>query len=92
MPKGNSMRILFSLLALVLPLVTLTGCETLAYYAQAVGGQVSLMSRTQSVERLLADPTTPPSLRARLEELEQLLRQARNPRKQLENAGFTLRL
>jgi predicted aminopeptidase len=56
------MRLLVSLLALLL----LGGCETLAYYAQAVGGQVSLMSRTQSVERLLADPATPQALRERL--------------------------
>jgi predicted aminopeptidase len=58
----NSLRILVSLLALLL----LGGCETLAYYAQAVGGQVSLMSRARPVEDLLADPQTPQGLRARL--------------------------
>lgn len=58
----NSLRILISLL---LPLV-LGGCETLAYYAQAVGGQVSLMSRARPVEDLLADPRTPQALRERL--------------------------
>jgi predicted aminopeptidase len=46
--------------------VLLCGCETLAYYAQAVGGQVSLMSRAQPVDGLLADPQTPQDLRARL--------------------------
>jgi predicted aminopeptidase len=56
------LRILISLL---LPLL-LGGCETLAYYAQAVGGQVSLMSRSRPVEDLLADPQTPQSLRERL--------------------------
>jgi len=56
------MRILVSLLALVL----LGGCETLAYYAQAVGGQVSLMSRTRPAADLLADPATPQPLRERL--------------------------
>ena len=58
----NSLRFLISLL---LPLM-LAGCETLAYYAQAVGGQISLMSRARPVEDLLADPQTPQALRARL--------------------------
>jgi predicted aminopeptidase len=44
----------------------LAGCETLAYYAQAVQGQLSLLSRAQPVERLLADPATPAQLRERL--------------------------
>jgi len=44
----------------------LTGCETLSYYAQAVGGQMSLMSRSRPVDELLADPSTPKPLRERL--------------------------
>jgi predicted aminopeptidase len=58
----NSLRILISLLASFV----LAGCETLAYYAQAVGGQISLLSRSRPVEDLLADPQTPQSLRERL--------------------------
>jgi len=57
------LRNFISLLAALL----LTGCETLAYYAQAVGGQVSLMSSTRTVASLLEDKSTPPTLRARLE-------------------------
>lgn len=45
----------------------LTGCETLGYYAQAVGGQFSLLSRARPVEQWLGDPATPALLRARLE-------------------------
>lgn len=45
----------------------LTGCETLSYYAQAVGGQFSLLARTRPVEEWLGDPATPAVLRARLE-------------------------
>jgi predicted aminopeptidase len=58
----NSLRILISLLASL----ALAGCETLAYYAQAVGGQVSLMSRARAVDDLLTDPQTPQALRERL--------------------------
>ena len=56
------MRLAASLALVVL----LCGCETLAYYAQAVGGQLGLMSRARSVEALLADDATPAALRERL--------------------------
>ena len=39
-----------ALLLAVVPL--LAGCETLAYYAQAVGGQMAMMARTEPVEAL----------------------------------------
>ena len=57
------MRILFSLLA---PLL-LSGCETLSYYVQAVGGQMELMARAKPAAQLIADPATPQPLRERLE-------------------------
>ena len=60
---ANSIRIAASLAAALL----LSGCETLSYYLQAVGGQLDLMARSQPVDRLLADPATPPALRERLE-------------------------
>jgi predicted aminopeptidase len=47
--------------------VLLAGCETLAYYAQAVGGQLDLMARAQPVASVIADPATPQALRERLE-------------------------
>jgi len=45
----------------------LPGCETLSYYAQAVGGQMALMARAQPVATVIADPATPQALRERLE-------------------------
>jgi len=59
----NSLRILLSLLATLL----LGGCETFSYYAQAVGGQMAMMARTQPVAAVIADPATPQPLRERLE-------------------------
>ena len=46
--------------------VAVAGCESMAYYGQAIGGQVSLFSRSRPVADWLADPGTPPELRARL--------------------------
>jgi predicted aminopeptidase len=44
----------------------LSGCETLAYYLQAFGGQMALMARARPAAELIADPATPQALRERL--------------------------
>jgi predicted aminopeptidase len=59
------LRSIVSLLAII-AIIALSGCETLSYYAQAVGGQLSLLSRKEPIEALLADPETPAPLRERL--------------------------
>jgi len=48
-------------------LLALSGCESLSFYAQAVGGQLDLMRRAQPLAEWIADPATPPALRRRLE-------------------------
>ncbi|HXZ92272.1 MAG TPA: aminopeptidase [Burkholderiales bacterium] len=53
-------------------LLALSGCETLSYYAQAVGGQFELMRKAQPVSEWIADPATPPALRQRLELAERM--------------------
>ena len=69
----SSLRILFSLRAVLritaalAAAVLLAGCETLAYYLQAVGGQMSMMARSRPAAQLIADPATPQALRERLE-------------------------
>ncbi len=45
----------------------LAGCDTLAYYTQAVGGQMEIISRARPIDALLDDPGTAADLRARLE-------------------------
>lgn len=52
--------------ASLLAVLALAGCETIAYYAQAVSGQIDLISRARPVERLIADPATSAALRERL--------------------------
>lgn len=47
-------------------ILALTGCESLSYYMQAVGGQLELNTRSRPVGELLADTHTPADLRARL--------------------------
>lgn len=53
------------LLALIV-VGSLGACDSVAYYAQAVSGQASLLWRRQSIDRLLADPSLDPALRQKL--------------------------
>jgi predicted aminopeptidase len=59
----RSSRVTLALVAAAL----LPGCETLGYYAQAVSGQFSLLSRARPVGDWLIDSETPAPLRAKLE-------------------------
>ena len=54
------------LLAVALCALLLAGCETLSYYSQAVGGQLSLTASARPIDLVLEDPGTSPELRARL--------------------------
>ena len=55
----------FSVMVLLAPL--LGGCANLGFYWQSVGGQIDIWKREQPIETLLADQTTPPDLKSRLE-------------------------
>ena len=66
LPKEGFVRRLINLLLALLALLVLTGCETLSYYLQAFGGQMSMMARSRAAAELIADPSTPPALRERL--------------------------
>lgn len=50
----------------------LSGCSTLGYYAQAVGGHLDILQRTRPVADWLADPATPAALRERLQLAQRL--------------------
>jgi len=43
------------------------GCQSISYYAQAIGGHLKVVAKARPVEDLLADPATEPQLKARLE-------------------------
>jgi predicted aminopeptidase len=51
---------------LALSALLLAGCETLAYYGQAAGGQLELLGRARPLDAVRADPATGEALRARL--------------------------
>jgi len=45
----------------------LPGCATLEYYWQAIGGQLEVIGRAQSIAERLRDPSLPPSLREKFQ-------------------------
>lgn len=59
-------------LAVLLLVPALSGCATLGYYAQSVGGHMDLMWRARPVSEWLADPGAPQALRARLQLAQRL--------------------
>ena len=56
----------FRLLAAAACAVLLGGCETLAYYTQAVGGQLAITTSARPIDTVMIDPATSGDLRARL--------------------------
>jgi predicted aminopeptidase len=57
----------FGVMVLLAPL--LGGCANLGFYWQSVGGQMEIWKKEQPIETLLADQTTPPGLKRRLEDV-----------------------
>ncbi len=53
--------------ALLLLSILLTGCATLAYYGQAVRGQLELVYERRPLDEVLADPATTPAVRHKIE-------------------------
>jgi predicted aminopeptidase len=59
------MKLRWILAGLLLALIV--GCQSLAYYTQAIGGHLKVLAKARPVEDWLADPATDPDLKQRLE-------------------------
>jgi len=58
----------FKILVLVaIVVIIISGCATIAWYGQAIGGQLDLLARREHIAHLINDPATDPQLRKRLE-------------------------
>ena len=55
-----------SMAVLVAAACLTTGCSTLGYYAQSVGGHLDLLQRARPIDEVVADASTPAALRERL--------------------------
>lgn len=64
------MKVLWLFAALLVAFVA--GCQSLSYYTQAIGGHLKVLSRARPVPEWLADPSTPPQLKQRLETAQRI--------------------
>jgi len=53
-------------LLILLCISCLSACSNIAYYTQAIGGQWDILMRSQPIDSILADPTTPALLKQQL--------------------------
>jgi predicted aminopeptidase len=60
-----------TLIALIVAALV-SGCESLSYYSQAIGGHFQLLAAARPIDDWLADPTTPADLKARLETAQRI--------------------
>jgi predicted aminopeptidase len=76
-----------ALIAAVVALTT-SGCSSIAYYAQSVNGHLALVQSAKPVPEWLADPQTPPALKARLELSQRIRDYAVAELKEPDNASY----
>ncbi len=57
---------------------TFSGCDTTRYYAQAIQGQLSLISKRKPIHKLLMAPHIPPGLKARFKTIREIRDFAQN--------------
>jgi predicted aminopeptidase len=67
----------------------LAGCSTIDYYAQSVSGHLNVLSRTQPIPRVVANPATPEPVKERLTQTLAIREFASRELKLPENASFT---
>lgn len=65
-----------------------SGCSTLGYYAQSVGGHLAIVRAAKPVPEWLADPTTSAALKARLELSQRIRDFAVSSLREPDNASY----
>lgn len=76
-------------LAAVFAFLLLSGCDTLAYYGQAIGGHFHLLAQARPIDSWLADPATPGELKQRLETAQRIREFATRELHLPDNASYT---
>ena len=59
-------------IALLLSAALLTGCASLSYYAQAVGGHLNILRHGRPIQTVIDNSTTPPGLKDKLNTVQRL--------------------
>ena len=69
-------------------LALVVGCQSLAYYTQAIGGHLKVLAKARPIDDLLADPATPPDLKERLQTARRIREFASKSLKLPENNSY----
>jgi predicted aminopeptidase len=69
--------------------VLLIGCQSIAYYSQAVGGQTDIWLKQRDIEAVLADPDIDSTIKTRLQTAQQARAFASNVLKLPENRSYS---
>ncbi len=69
--------------------VLVTGCQSIAYYSQAVGGQTDIWLKQRDIEAVLADPDIDSTIKTRLQTAQQARAFASNVLKLPENRSYS---
>jgi len=75
-------------LAATLLILLCAGCESVAYYGQAIGGHLKLMAAARPVDAWIDDPSTPPELKQRLEVAQRIRQYASRELHLPENGSY----
>ncbi|GJL76560.1 MAG TPA: aminopeptidase [Nitrosomonas sp.] len=70
-------------------MTSLSGCASLAYYAQAVDGHMDIMRRSQPINAMIADPGVDPDLKRTLNKIITIRNFASNELKLPSNRSYT---
>ncbi len=54
---------------LILCFLCISGCSSIAYYSQAIGGQLDIYRRSQPIDSVIANPNTPAPLKQQLSDI-----------------------
>src|SRR5512136_346761 len=65
------------------------GCSTLGYYAQSIGGHLSVLRSARPIPEVVADPATPEPLRERLLRAQEIRAFASTELGLPDNASYT---
>jgi predicted aminopeptidase len=66
-PRRRARRLRRPLLLVTVAVLVITGCSSLGFYTQSVGGQLAILFKRQSVEKILADDGEDATLRDQLQ-------------------------
>lgn len=84
----SSTRRFLAVAVALLPPLLLSGCATLGYYGQAIGGHLSIQHRTRPIEDVIVDPATTAELKTKLARIAAIRDFASNALALPDNASY----